>query len=106
MRRQGLTSNFKMMSRKCIIWDIGMNEPMEVFEDQEKEILDIDFNPMGNKLATGSGDGSVCVYNTNVGTLEYKLLGHEREVTKVKFSSQGDFLLSTGFDGIGRIWQS
>jgi WD40 repeat protein len=95
-----------MMSRKCIIWDIGMNEPMEVFEDQEKEIMDIDFNPMGNKLATGSGDGSVCVYNTNVGTLEYNLLGHEREVTKVKFSSQGDFLLSTGFDGIGRIWRS
>jgi len=24
----------------------------------------------------------------------------------VKFSSQGDFILSTGFDGIARVWNS
>jgi WD40 repeat protein len=58
-----------MKFRKCIIWDIGMNEPIEIFEDHEAEILDLDFNPMGNKLATASADSTVCVYNSNVGTL-------------------------------------
>ena len=46
-----------------------MNEPIEIFEDHEAEILDLDFNPMGNKLATASADSTVCVYNSNVGTL-------------------------------------
>ena len=27
-------------------------------------------------------------------------------MTRVKFNAQDDFILSTGFDGIGRIWDS
>lgn len=46
-----------------------MNEPIEIFSDHQEEILDLDFNPIGNKLATSSADSTVCVYNTNVGTL-------------------------------------
>lgn len=46
-----------------------MNESMEVFKDHEAEILDLDFNPIGNKLATCSADSTVCLYNANIGTL-------------------------------------
>jgi len=83
-----------------------MNLPMEVLEDHREEVLDVDFSPEGGRLVTASKDSTCCVYNVNLGLLEHRLVGHQREVTKVKFSHQGDFVLSTGADGVGRVWNS
>lgn len=55
---------------------------------------------------TGSADSVVRVYNVDTATCSQTLKGHQREITKVKFNAEGDFILSTGFDGIGRVWDS
>jgi WD40 repeat protein len=46
------------------------------------------------------------VYNVDTSSCIHTLKGHDREVTRVKFNPQGDFILTTGFDGIARIWDS
>lgn len=48
----------------------------------------------------------VRVYNVDTSTCVNTLRGHQREITRVKFNAEGDFILSTGFDGIGRIWNT
>lgn len=68
--------------------------------------MDLDFNLRGNKLVTGSADSAVRIYNVDTSICSYTLKGHQREVTRVKFNAQDDFVLSTGFDGIGRLWDS
>ena len=58
----------------------------------------------GDLLVTGSADSVVRLYNVDTATCAHTLRGHQREITKVKFNPEGDFVLSTGFDAIGRLW--
>ena len=55
---------------------------------------------------TASADSSVRMYNVDTSTCDFTLKGHQSSVTRAKFNPQDDFILSTGFDGIGRIWDS
>jgi WD40 repeat protein len=68
--------------------------------------MDLDFNLKGDKLVIASADSSAYVYNVDTSSCIHTLKGHDREVTRVKFNPQGDFILTTGFDGIARIWDS
>ena len=56
-------------------------------------------------LATCSSDFTANVYSTNTSALLHKLEGHTGEVTRVMFNSQGNKIITTGSDGIGRIWE-
>lgn len=77
-----------------------------MLEDADGDILDLDFNLKGDKLVTASSDNAVRVYNVDTSSLNHTLRGHQREVTRVKFNPEGNYLVSVGFDGIGRIWDS
>lgn len=83
---------------------MGTGKEIEKIADASREILDLDFNRKGDKLATASADSSVRIYSVDTSSCLHTLTGHDREVTKAKFNPQGDFLLSTGFDGIARVW--
>jgi len=47
---------------------------------------------------------STKVYNTNTLACHYTFKGHKGEITRVIFMNNGMNLLTTGYDGIGRIW--
>ena len=66
----------------------------------------MDFNKRGDKFATCSADCSAHIYSTNTTGLLHKLQGHEGSVTRVLFNPQGDQVLTSGMDGVGRIWDS
>lgn len=83
-----------------------MGKPLETFDEAEGDILDLDFNRQGSKLVTGSADSVIRVYNVDTSSCSNVLKGHQREITRVKFNAEGDFILSTGFDGIGRLWDT
>ena len=55
-------------------------------------------------MASCSADRTANIYSVNTSTVLHKLEGHKGEVTRVLFNSQGDFLITTGMDGIARIW--
>jgi ribosome assembly protein 4 len=68
-------------------------------------ILASQFSPISSSiLATGSGDNTVRIWDTDTGTPKYTLKGHSGWVLGVSFSPNGDKLASCSMDKTVRIW--
>jgi Prp8 binding protein len=52
----------------------------------EKNLIRASWDPKGEKIAAGSGDRSVVVWEAKTGKLLYKLPGHKGTVNDVRFS--------------------
>lgn len=86
------------------MWDVGSGKKMNKFDNHTSEIYDLDFSKRGNYLATCSADMTTNVYSVNTSTSLHSLKGHKGEITRVIFINNGSCVLTTGSDGIGRIW--
>ncbi|KAF2206051.1 WD40 repeat-like protein [Delitschia confertaspora ATCC 74209] len=65
----------------------------------EKNLLKASWDPKGKKIAAGSGDQSVVVWEADSGKLLYKLPGHRGTVNDVRFSPKDEpILLSASSD--------
>jgi len=68
-------------------------------------ILASQFSPISSSiLATGSGDNTVRIWDTDTGTPKHTLKGHTGWVLGVFFSPRGDQLASCSMDKTVRIW--
>lgn len=56
----------------------------------EKNLIRASWDPNGQKIAAGSGDRSVAVWEASSGKLLHKLPGHKGTVNDVRFSPLGD----------------
>jgi Prp8 binding protein len=69
----------------------------------EKNLIRASWDPKGGKIAAGSGDRSVVVWDANSGKLLYKLPGHKGTVNDVRFSPNDEpiskFSHSMSFSG-------
>jgi WD40 repeat protein len=63
----------------------------------------LQFSPDGTRLASGSKDGTVCVWNVATGRCE-QTLRHPGSVTGATFAPDGRRLATSCFDGAARIW--
>jgi WD40 repeat protein/serine/threonine protein kinase len=62
------------------------------------------FSPDGKRVAAGSADNNVLVWDTASGEQVMAGTGHHRHVGQVAFSPNGKRLASPGGEGIVRIW--
>ncbi len=62
------------------------------------------FDAQGERLATGSSDHTIRIYQTQDGKLLATLKGHTDAVLSVRFSPDGHELLSSGYDNTARLW--
>jgi WD40 repeat protein len=62
------------------------------------------FSPDGTTLATGHGDGTICLWDFSTGELKTLLTGHRRPVRSLQFTPDGRVLLSSSADGGLRVW--
>ena len=62
------------------------------------------FQPHGNHLAVGAGDGAVRLWDAAGDEPVAVLRGHEDQVLDVAFSPDGTQLASAGVDGTVRLW--
>lgn len=68
-------------------------------------IRTVDFSADGYRMATGSLDNSVKVWNLRLGKLEYTIPAHVNAITTVKFEKENGYYLATSsFDKTVKFW--
>lgn len=93
---QSLLSN--SMDSTVRTWDIRPFAPTErhirTFDGapagMEKNLISASWNFDGKRIAAGAGDGTVVVWNSETGKLQYKLPGHKGTVNCAELSPSSD----------------
>ncbi|ORZ03817.1 quinon protein alcohol dehydrogenase-like superfamily [Syncephalastrum racemosum] len=67
-------------------------------------VLSCAFSPDGSKLATGSGDATVRIWDLNTETPQHTLKGHKSWVLSIAWSPDGSILASGSMDNTVRLW--
>jgi eukaryotic-like serine/threonine-protein kinase len=63
-------------------------------------------SPDGRRLATGSEDRTIKLWDTTTGEEVFTLRGHTAGVLCVAFSSDGQRIASGGYDRTVRVWDT
>jgi hypothetical protein len=64
------------------------------------------FAPAGHWVVSGSGDGTVKVWQASTGRLVADCVGHRRGVLSVAFSPDSRWVVSGGEDGTVKVWEA
>ena len=81
-------------------------EPLLHVIRHSSAVYSVAFSPDGGRLASGSDDEIVRIWNTATGELEDELEGHTDSVWSVAFSHNGQFIVSGSIDMSVRIWNT
>jgi WD40 repeat protein len=85
------------------VWDVETGKRVAVLEHAGTAVK-VGFNPDGSRIATGSVDGTVRLFDTASWRQRLILRGHGGAVSAVDFSPDGTKLASAAVDGTVRIW--
>lgn len=85
----------------CVWYDESTTITMKGHSD---EVTAVSFSPNGLKIASGSKDNTVRVWNATTGDSLRAFEGHTKMVASVAFSPKGSMLASGSYDTTVRIW--
>ena len=84
----------------------AVGDQLEVLAGHKAEALSVEFSPDGQRLVTGSHDGTAIVWDVATGDFLATLVGHTDEVYSAVFSPDGTNVATTGADATVRLWDS
>ncbi len=89
-----------------ILWDVAAGKEITAFSGASRSITCVAFHPDGTRLAAGSMDGTIKVYDTaGKGKELFTLKAHEL-VWAVAFSPDGKKLATAGYDQTIKLWDA
>lgn len=96
------------------LWDLRNRAQSQVYRGHTNWVWAADISPGGSLVASGSGplfgappedlDATVRVWGATSGRQAIALHGHTNTVDSVRFTLDGDYLLSASWDGTIRRW--
>jgi WD40 repeat protein len=84
--------------------DTSSWQVIRTFEGHILAVTSVAFSPDGKHLASGSGDGTIKLWDVATRQEVRTLKGHTRGVTSVAFSPDGKLLASGSWDGTIKLW--
>jgi serine/threonine protein kinase len=106
----GLSFNGRVMASggwdgSILLWDLATGTPLKQFQKQPKTVTVIAVSDLGDRVATvNNNEPIIKVWNTRTSALEGVLAGHGGTVTVLKFSHDGQFLVSGSDEPAIKIW--
>ena len=70
----------------------------------EESVNSVSFSPDGSRIASGSGDNTIKIWNVETGEIIKTLTGHTFFVNSVSFSPDGSRIASGSNDRTIKIW--
>jgi WD40 repeat protein len=87
------------------VWDLETGTQVgEEWEDKDRGVQTIALSPDGKKVASGSLDGTVKLWNIDTGRVIKTWTGHTSWVGSVSWSPDGGRVVSGSFDETFRVW--
>ncbi|CAN1546780.1 WD40 domain containing protein [Caulobacteraceae bacterium] len=99
---QVLTLSYKFAQ----LWDVETGTQIHEFEETDAWRNAACFSPDGSTIAVALNDNSIKLFDTKSGIEKVVLLGHEKTIYELTFSSDGLIIVSVSEDGTARIWDS
>jgi serine/threonine protein kinase len=88
-----------------LLWNLATGTPLKQFQKQPKTVTVIAVSDLGDRIATvNNNEPMIKVWNTRTGLLEGILTGNSGTVTVLKFSHDGQFLVSGSDEPSIKIW--
>ncbi len=64
------------------------------------------FSPDGNTIASGCRNGTIIIWDAEIGTVIHTLEGHTSDIRDLDFSPDGKTLVSVSFDNTVLLWDT
>ena len=87
------------------IWNLSTGRVLDL-RGHTQLVADLASSPDGRRLATGSLDRTIKLWDTTTGEEVFTLRGHTSGVIRVAFSPNGRRLASGGYDWTVRVWDT
>jgi WD40 repeat protein len=89
------------------IWDLTHpSYPPVVIAQDHSRISQICFHPGSHSLAVCGIDPDVMIYAVTSGERRLNLRGHTAHVVDIRYSADGQFILTASWDGSARVWDA
>jgi WD40 repeat protein len=83
------------------LWSVSEKAELHTFAEGATVVV---FHPNGKKIAAGTTDHAICLWDATTHDLLDELDGHEGLITALVYSPDGKILVSAGADNTLRIW--
>ena len=85
------------------LWDVGQQRLIRTM-NVRKGVSSLAFSSDGTRLAVGSANKSITVWNLQSGAILHELRGHKREVQALAFNADGSILASVSGEKRVYLW--
>ena len=87
------------------LWDSNMGKPIGGTLSSPDKVITASLSPDGTRILTGSPDGAK-LWKIGGGSQVSRLLHHRARISAIRFSPNSHSVLTTSWDGTGRVWNA